>query len=264
MSGLFDMRPLVLETLLTYLELDGVLESTGPFYSEYKFQPLKPSAEILQKFDARRVAFLKKIFSVAYRAKTWFHLDLEQAIQATGEDRQKVVAAMNYLESLGDLVLEVAGVKHGYRLKKPDVDRPELAKSLLERFMSREKRDIERLKTVLTLIGQPGCYTTHLLAYFGETRGDCGHCGWCAGERPPSIPPAAPSPHGETEVRLIRSLRAEKHDALATPRQLARFLCGITSPAASRAKLHRDPRFGALGGVPLNEVLGWLSRAKPG
>ena len=50
LSGQFDVRPLVIETLLTYLELDGVIESTGPFYSEYKFQPLKPLGR-----DARRL-----------------------------------------------------------------------------------------------------------------------------------------------------------------------------------------------------------------
>jgi ATP-dependent DNA helicase RecQ len=35
LSGAHDIRPLVVDTVLTYLELDGVIESTGPFYSEY-------------------------------------------------------------------------------------------------------------------------------------------------------------------------------------------------------------------------------------
>ena len=42
LSNQFDVRPLVVKTLLTYLELDGYLASTGPFYAEYKFQCLKP------------------------------------------------------------------------------------------------------------------------------------------------------------------------------------------------------------------------------
>ena len=42
-----DIRNLVLSTLLTYLELDGVIESLGPHYNEYKFQPRRSSAEIL-------------------------------------------------------------------------------------------------------------------------------------------------------------------------------------------------------------------------
>ncbi|MCI5129898.1 MAG: RecQ family ATP-dependent DNA helicase, partial [Candidatus Electrothrix sp. AUS3] len=63
LSGLFDMRPLVVKTLLTYLELEGVLQSTGPFYSSYSFKPLRPSAEILPRFDAERQEFLKKLLS---------------------------------------------------------------------------------------------------------------------------------------------------------------------------------------------------------
>ena len=38
-------------------------------------------------------------------------------------------------------------------------------------------------------------------------------------------------------------------------RQLARFLCGIASPALSTAKLTRHPRFGAAAEAPFAEVM---------
>src|SRR4051794_16048996 len=41
LSANHDIRPLVIDTVLTYLELDGLIASTGPFYNEYKFQPLR-------------------------------------------------------------------------------------------------------------------------------------------------------------------------------------------------------------------------------
>ena len=44
LSALYDVRPLVVKTLLTYLELEDVLQATSPFYSEYKFQPQKTFA----------------------------------------------------------------------------------------------------------------------------------------------------------------------------------------------------------------------------
>jgi ATP-dependent DNA helicase RecQ len=50
-------------------------------------------------------------------------------------------------------------------------------------------------------------------------------------------------------------MREENHQALTTPRQLARFLCGITSPRASRARLARHPSFGSQMGAPFSEVL---------
>src|SRR5690606_28157332 len=36
LSNQFDVRPLVINTLLTYLELEGVIRATVPFYTEYK------------------------------------------------------------------------------------------------------------------------------------------------------------------------------------------------------------------------------------
>jgi ATP-dependent DNA helicase RecQ len=50
-------------------------------------------------------------------------------------------------------------------------------------------------------------------------------------------------------------MREENHRALASPRQLARFLCGITSPRASRGKLTRHPAFGSQMATPFSEVL---------
>jgi ATP-dependent DNA helicase RecQ len=47
----------------------------------------------------------------------------------------------------------------------------------------------------------------------------------------------------------------ERHAALKTPRQLARFLCGITSPAVTRARLGRHDAFGLLESRPFAEVL---------
>ena len=45
----------------------------------------------------------------------------------------------------------------------------------------------------------------------------------------------------------IRELIAEGHDALKSPRQITRFLCGITSPATTRARLRQHEMFGAYG-----------------
>ena len=69
----------------------------------------------------------------------------------------------------------------------------------------------------------------------------CGHCGWCQGERVGDLPAAPARPLGEVEDKLLQSLRAKRHEALASPRQLARYLCGLTSPATTKAKLTKEP-----------------------
>ena len=47
----------------------------------------------------------------------------------------------------------------------------------------------------------------------------------------------------------------EEIPSLSTPRQLTRYLCGLTSPATSRAKLTRRPAFGRYATTPFRTVL---------
>ncbi len=256
LSGAHDVRPLVIETLLTYLELDGLLESTGPFYTEYKFQALRPLDEVIAGFDAPRAGFLRGVFAHAEPMKTWSRLKLDDIARTLGEPRQRIVAALNHLEEQQALKLQVTGVRQGYRLKRTGFDVAGLTRTMVERFSERERRDVRRLRQVLDFADHEGCRTRFLLAYFGEELGaDCGHCGWCAGERPGKLPPSAVSPPGAREAAMLGPLLAEGHEALASARQVARFLCGIHSPSATRARLTRHKLFGLLSDVPFEQVL---------
>lgn len=242
-----DIRNLVLSTLLTYLELDGILESMGPHYNEYKFQPQRSSAEMLAGYDAERTAFLKKLFAQAQKGRTWFSIDLERAAAVMGEDRKRLVSALNYLEEKGELVMKVAGLRNGYRFRQRPESVAEVAKRIHRRFQQSEKRDVARIAQVMQLAGSPQCTVRQVLHYFGEELPeDCGHCDRCLGEEIPPMPEMPGREVTSSERQMIEGLIAEGHAALSTPRQLARFLCGLASPAATRARLTRDPRFGSM------------------
>jgi len=116
------------------------------------------------------------------------------------------------------------------------------------------------LDGIMEFASSSGCLTRRLVAYFGEVMGeDCGHCGRCAGVV------ASPPPRSEqweiaiAGISAIQTLRAEGHAALRSKRALARFLCGITSPAVSRDRLTRHDAFGMLESVPFAEVLAHLN-----
>ena len=259
LSGQFDVRPLVVKTLLTYLELEGLLVSTGSFYTEYKFQPLKPSAEIFARFGAERAEFLKSIFSHARKGKIWFTLDSMQVSQTIGQPRERIVAALGYLEEQGDMLVNAAGIRQGYRrLKMPD-NMESLVVSLNQRFQKREANDIDRICQVLTFTQQDGCLTQHLLAYFGEKSEACGHCCRCQGEKPSPLQPHHDPTFDEQDEKRILALIMESHNALRSPRQLARFLCGITSPATTRAKLRKNGMFAAYDNFSFKNVLQFVS-----
>ncbi|HUT09778.1 MAG TPA: RecQ family ATP-dependent DNA helicase [Thermoguttaceae bacterium] len=253
-----DVRVLVVKTLLTYLELENVIHATSPFYSEYKFQPQKSSEEILARFDRRRADFLKNVFRHARKGKTWFSLDVEAVGRAIGEARERIVAALGYLEERGDLVLQAAGVRQGFRVEQIPDDLTPLCEDLGERFRRREEQDVARVRGMLEFAEHDGCLTQHLLAYFGENRDACGHCGRCDGEPAKPLPPARYTPPGASDLDALRRLKAEGHAALAAPRQLVRFLCGLGSPATTRARLRAHPMFGRFASVPFHEVLAFV------
>ncbi len=254
LSTKHDIRMLVVKTLLTYLELKNVLESTGPFYSEYKFKPLRTSEEIFARVGEQRADFLKKLFRHAHKAAIWYTLDVDLASHDIGEPRERIVKALSYLEEVGDLELQVAGVREGYRLRQRPKDVGELCETLHLRFQRREEKDSERIRRVVEFAEYPRCLTQHLLAYFGEEQPPCGHCDRCEGNRaqPLPVPPRAAV---KVPWEQVDRLAAESNGALRTPRQRARFLCGITSPATTKAKLSKHALFGLCEGVPFREVL---------
>jgi len=256
-----DVRDLVVKTLLTYLELEGVLQSTGPFYTEFKFQPLRPSADILQKFDVDRADFLRRLLQSAKKGRTWFSLDAEAASRLLGQPRERIIAALNYLEEKGDLIVQATGVRVGYRRLRQPADRKALVTTLAERFLQREAHDIERVHSVVALAEHAGCLTRHLLEYFGEERTDCGHCSRCDGEPTQPLARSSAQSLSSSDIQTIRKLRAERHEALRSPRQLARFLCGISSPASTRAKLRNRPEFGLWSSYRFADVLALAKRS---
>ncbi|MEX2382458.1 MAG: RecQ family ATP-dependent DNA helicase [Opitutales bacterium] len=262
LSSEHDIRPLVVNTLLTYLELDGVIEATAPFYSQYQFVPLKSSREILSRFDRERADFLRQAFSCASKATKWFHIDLSAAAERMETTRDHLMRAFTYLEEQGDLTLKVAGLRQGYRLKITPADVGALKRELIERFATREQNDIDRLQQVVYLTEHPGCLVRSLLGYFGEAFDrDCGHCDRCLGETVPGTATQAEPSVPAVDHSQLEELRVKHPEALGAPRQAARFFCGLTSPRLTRAKLTRHPLFGSLSGSPFRQVLEAVSTA---
>jgi len=257
LSGTHDVRPLVVSTLLTYLELDGYLESGTPFYARYQFQPRTSSQEILARFEGERRAFLTQVLRQAEKAKTWFHIDLERAAQATAAPRERVVRALDYLAELGLLEVKTADLRHRFRRLRLPSSPDALARALHRRTLDHEERELARLRQVVELAGHAGCQVSHLGAHFGEPLPEpCGHCTWCLnGHRPLTLLPRAAATIDPRIWQQALELRRAQAEALADPRALARLLCGLTSPRLVREKLNRHGLFGALSQVPFAEVL---------
>lgn len=260
-----DIRPLVIETVLTHLELTGVMRPLGSFYSNYQYHFVQPEARILSGHKPERQAFLHLLFGCGKRGRKWTTLNLDEAAEKLGEPRERILKALTWLKEAGDINLKPSGARQRYRLCEDASQRDvgTIAHHMLRLFAERETRDVTRLRQVLDLTMHRGCLTRHLLAYFGENLAqDCGTCTSCrerakgGSEEGPREIPRSPQPGIAAEdVGIIRELLQDRPVSLRSPRQLARFLCGISSPATTRERLTRHDAFGLLSHVPFSEVL---------
>jgi ATP-dependent DNA helicase RecQ len=260
LSQAHDLRPLVLRTALTYLELMGVLRQGTPFYAGYRARPSLPVEQIAARFQGERARFVEQLFARSKRGREWYTIDPQALADALGEDRGRVVRALEYLGEQGWVELTASDARQRYTrlVREPDVEA--LAAELEQRFARRERQEVERMAQVVELVGGEGCRTNRLLAHFGEHRAEpCGHCTWCETGTAPAFPAAPPLPPigAVVDRRAVEEVAASAPAALATPRQRARFLCGLSSPALGKARLSRHPLFGALEERRFAEVLAW-------
>jgi ATP-dependent DNA helicase RecQ len=252
----YDVRPLVVETLLTYLELADVIEATELFYNEYQFTLLRPTREILARFDPARADFLGQVFATAVKAEKWFTLDLGKVVNKLRTTRSRVVKALCFLEEQGELTVKVAGLRQGYRIKKRPADPLSLKNAMIERFDARERNDVNRVHQVVRLAEHSECLVRHLLHHFGEKlERNCGHCCNCLGTSNGPLRIRREQEAPNFDGAKIATLRRRYPGALNSPRQIARFLCGLHSPMLTQTKLHKHPDFGDLAGFPFPTVL---------
>ena len=257
-----DIRPLVVETVITYLELDGLLRPTRAFYESTQVQFLKSESAILAALNEDRRRFLTALFGSGRRGPKYLTLEIEAAAQRLGEPRDRIVKALTWLEETGAILQKPAGLRHGFRLcgDASQRDPSAVAADQAKLFAQREARDSQRLAQILDFASASGCITRRLIGYFGEALAEdnCGHCHFCRTGDPATqvaLPATPIAPFTDADAEEIRALIFEEHASLATPRQITRFLCGLTSPATSRAKLTKRPEFARFATTPFRTVL---------
>lgn len=244
LSEKHDLRPLVLHTLLTYLELEGYLQALTPIYTAYRFKPEVSSRELLAHFEGEQRAFLTEVLKRSQKKRTWFDLDLDQTAADLSCPREKVVNALERCSDGGWMELQATQLRFRFR-KLKDPESPQgLSAAMHQSALQREKGELERLEQVRELVFSQDCLAKRLAAHFGEElEEDCGVCSVCAGE---SLTVQAEQP-----ARFELGALPEGLD----PRTAARFLCGMNSPGMRKAGLMKHPRFGKLGWVPFAQVL---------
>jgi ATP-dependent DNA helicase RecQ len=156
-------------------------------------------------------------------------------------------------------------MQHRYRRLRMPSDQVALVSDLHLRLQRREAAELARLQQVVGMIASPDCRSRALAAHFGEDLAtDCGHCSACLGDSSAELPARRRSPVAATLTDELQPLLRAHAETLGSSRQLARFLCGCSSPVFTRRKLSRDPNFGRLVEMPFADVLVWAETRSGG
>ena len=256
-SNRYDIRQLVLRTALTYLELQGVVVQGTPFYAGYEVKLHMPIGEVVEKFQGEHAQFVRDVFAWSKKGRIWYAVDPEEVAAKTGKERRRVVRSLEYLEEHGWAEVRVADPRMKFT-RGPIEDPRALLAEMNARFQKRERNEVDRIDQLLALVGGNGCITNALARHFGEERDrPCGHCSYCETGHAANLPPprAVDIVPADFPQSTWAALRAQHPDALGQPRQAARFLCGLSSPALTRAKLGRHALFGSLEEIRFQTVL---------
>jgi ATP-dependent DNA helicase RecQ len=255
-----DIRQSVVQTLLTYMELDGYFKATSPRYDTYKIKPLATSQSILKNFTGEPRQFLAEVFGCLSKGRTQFLLNMTTATKRLGVERDRIVKAIEHCSEKGWIEINASDLVYGYRRLKPIADTKTLADAYAKRLMDRESSEISRIDAVIDLIAGTRCQSMTLSGHFDDPTDEvCGSCSFCIGEAPHKIPAMGTRSIGTSAKRLLEDAIAKYPDRLVTARERARFLCGLSSPGFTSARLSREPGYGVCERVPFADVLSQVS-----
>ena len=271
LSQYFDIRPLTLSTLMTYLELLGVLQQGTPRFGAYQITPAGGQHRMLGHFEGATREFYKELIGASRTGPKHIKTDVTLAANKMKRDKEEIIRGINYLEKTKLAEVKPSGVLKVYTKLEHDLDVDTITAELVRRFEAREAADLDRLQKVIEFVEVPACKTAFVLDYFGqEGAEDCGHCAYCVDKYrdfSAGVPGAA-TRAGDIlfgdKLDKLRKLVGEQPKALGAKRKLARYLLGITSPATTAARLTRGTFFGILSGLAYQEVYGFVEDFLPG
>ena len=224
LSNQTNIRQLPLKTLLVHLELKGVLKPLHSYFADYKYRNLVSDEQIAAAYQGERRVFVDAIFANSYKSRVWTTVNFETVARSYPQaGRDRVVAALEHFEKLGQVQLQTTGMTEVCEVTGPDFDPDVLAGELHAFFKHKETVEIARINRMLAFFGGGDCLSHALATYFGEelswTR--CGRCSVCLGGKveirhtvgaaPPGVLRPAPAARRIGVAAGLEALRRAGH-----------------------------------------------------
>ena len=238
-SAVHDLPDVAVDRMLFDLKRSGSVREQGMGYKYYKVRPLFRMEEILCGRDGEERSRLQ-----------WMDGHREGEVEALaaewGISWEEAGAWLDELVLSGEWKVDLR--QTALHLHSEGFDAEEAAEEFAQYFSRSRLNGLERWKTCVSTLTSSACLNRSLDAYFGfrEPSGPCGHCPGCCGAVPAEMELEEPGPLPEELRSAVMELAAQRKPALARPSQLTRFLLGLASPAAMRARLWGHPLYGTL------------------
>jgi len=264
LSNAVNIKQLPLKTLLVQLELAGVIEPMYAYFADFKIKLLKPKTEIINNFNEQRKDFLQRIFNATEFKKVWGSLNFDTLLQDKSIERNRVIAALEYLQEQQLIILETKGMTEVFKINLNELADPNLCQTLSHYFKDNEEKEIKRIATLVRFFQLDSCLTVNLARYFDDNSFDdnrfdsagesstapqCGHCSVCRGQ-------VAVLEHSQAQIQWpsdealtqgMMELAQRLKDKINQPLSLesyCRFFAGMTVPLFGRNKVTQLPSFG--------------------
>lgn len=256
LSNAVNIKQLPLKTLLVQLELAGVIEPLYAYFADFKIKLLESKEDIINGFNDQRKDFLQRIFKATEFKKIWGSLNFDTLLQDKTIERNRVIAALEYLAEQQLIVLETKGMTEVFKVNLTELADPNLAKNLSDYFKSNEEKEIKRIASLVRFFQLNTCLTANLAKYFDDqafaddiANYQCGHCSVCRGE-------VAILEHSQVDITwpsdaslkqymegLANRLKGKINQPLSLE-SYCRFFAGMTVPLFGRNKVRQLPGFG--------------------
>ena len=256
LSNVVNIKQLPLKTLLVQLELAGVIEPLYAYFADFRIKLLKSKDEILASFNEQRKGFLQRIFSATDFKKVWGNLNFDNLLQDKSIERNRVIAALEYLQEQQFIVLETKGMTEVFKVNLNELADENLSDSLFTYFKENEDKEIKRIDALVRFFQLDTCLTANLAKYFDDqaftedvTNYQCGHCSVCRGQVALLVHSQRqmPWPSDETLINGMQELTNRLNGKINQPLSVesyCRFFAGMTVPLFGRNKIRQLSGFG--------------------
>ncbi|WP_143870004.1 RecQ family ATP-dependent DNA helicase [Catenovulum sediminis] len=247
LSNQTNIRQLPLKTLLVQLELQGILKPLYSYFAEFKIKFLVDKNQVLTQFDAQRQAFLSLIFEHTDFKKIWGTVNFDTLSSVIPNERNRVIAALEYLSEKGLIELQSRLMTDVYQADLNALAHASLAQQLHQYFAEKENKEIQRIATLIRFFELDKCLSHNLSAYFGDKQAplQCGHCSVCLGKIAKLDYSTQPNWPDDNQIKQVlvqlKDYLASKGETASTI-SYCRFLTGISTPlfARTRSKANVD------------------------